>query len=145
MSHHNIQLCGVCVAKGATHLAHSASAPFLHRCDPYMRSGEYCRCMLYSCRHGCAQLDMRALYQAEAAVHQERLRAVLATKSAQPGNQSSSPAAALAGIVWTPSMARMYALVARWVWYYNIFATWALFLAKSSRFFCAKGYMLHRA
>jgi midasin len=65
------------------------------------------------------QLDMRALYQSEGDAHQQRLRNALQaqqTQQAQHDESALSPpsqSAALAGIVWTPSMRRMYTLVDR--------------------------------
>lgn len=61
-----------------------------------------------------AQLDMPALYLREGSALPERLRA----RQGPPDGSGTPPDAGagspLAGIVWTPSMCRMYTLVDRW-------------------------------
>ena len=57
------------------------------------------------------QLDMAALYQSEGDVPVQHLAAAISEANAH-GREATS-LQALAGIVWTPSMRRMYTLVDR--------------------------------
>jgi len=57
------------------------------------------------------QLDMPALYQSEGEAPVQRLAAALNGPPSR-GNEAAS-LQALSGIVWTPSMRRMYTLVDR--------------------------------
>ena len=62
-------------------------------------------------RDVCVQLDMAALYQSEGNVPVQHLAAAI--RDANAHGQEAASLQALAGIVWTPSMRRMYTLVDR--------------------------------
>lgn len=59
---------------------------------------------------------MAALYQSEGEAPVQRLAAALGNSSYSAGdNEAAASLQALSGIVWTPSMRRMYTLVDRCV------------------------------
>ena len=58
-----------------------------------------------------AQLDILALYQSEGEAPVQRLAAAL--EGAPSQSSATASLQALSGIVWTPSMRRMYTLVDR--------------------------------
>lgn len=63
----------------------------------------------------CVQLDMDGLYEREGSAPIQHLHSALTDEKKKAGAHASGDS--LMGVVWTPSMRRMYTLLDRWVTY----------------------------
>ena len=61
----------------------------------------------------CVQLDMEGLYEREDSAPLQHLQSALTDEKKKAGAHASGDS--LAGVVWTPSMRRMYTLLDRWL------------------------------